>query len=197
MAFQKMPTRVFSSQLPKDPPPWLTSSTINSEVFACNPHGPLSHLNKHAASLFTEEKPPEPMLWILDSAYHYGTEFYGTDCGVALTPITERCFLTMSMALNQCLGARIAGPVGVGKTETIRVSVECEQLRLRQKGCSGIVCFAGITCLKPGRFPLVLGEKVVTSTTVSPPCTCTCCHARRCSVTFCHACRCSVTCCHA
>ncbi|XP_070190368.1 uncharacterized protein [Littorina saxatilis] len=68
----------------------------------------------------SEEKPPEPMIWILDTAHHYGTEFYGTDCGVALTPITERCFLTMSMALNQCLGACITGPVGVGKTETIR-----------------------------------------------------------------------------
>ncbi|XP_076466964.1 uncharacterized protein LOC143298129 [Babylonia areolata] len=67
-----------------------------------------------------EEKPPEPMVWILDTAYSYGTEFYGTDCGVALTPVTERCFVTMAMALNQCLGARITGPVGVGKTETIR-----------------------------------------------------------------------------
>lgn len=68
----------------------------------------------------SEEKPSEPMVWILDTAYSYGSEFYGTDCGVALTPITERCFLTMSLALNQCMGAHITGPVGVGKTETIR-----------------------------------------------------------------------------
>lgn len=61
------------------------------------------------------------MLWILDTPYQYGWEFYGADCGAALTPITERCFLSMSMALSRCLGVRITGPVGVGKTETIKV----------------------------------------------------------------------------
>ncbi|XP_025098007.1 LOW QUALITY PROTEIN: dynein gamma chain, flagellar outer arm-like [Pomacea canaliculata] len=67
-----------------------------------------------------EEKCQEPMLWILDTPYQYGWEFYGADCGAALTPITERCFLSMSMALSRCLGVRITGPVGVGKTETIK-----------------------------------------------------------------------------
>lgn len=64
------------------------------------------------------------MLWILETSYQYGIEFYGADCGVALTPITERCFLTMTLALNQCLGACITGPVGVGKTETVKVSAK-------------------------------------------------------------------------
>ncbi|ESO89151.1 hypothetical protein LOTGIDRAFT_229063 [Lottia gigantea] len=63
---------------------------------------------------------PEPLIWILDNSYDYGNEFYGSDIGVALTPLTERCFLTMSQALKQYHGSSITGPVGVGKTETVK-----------------------------------------------------------------------------
>ncbi|KAJ8314952.1 hypothetical protein KUTeg_007102 [Tegillarca granosa] len=62
----------------------------------------------------------EPLIWILDTPYSYGNEFYGTDAGVALTPLTEKCFLTMSQALNNFQGSVVTGPVGVGKTETVK-----------------------------------------------------------------------------
>ncbi|OWF37572.1 Dynein heavy chain 5, axonemal [Mizuhopecten yessoensis] len=62
----------------------------------------------------------EPMIWILDNPYIYGNEFYGTNAGAALTPVTERCFLTMSQALNNYQGSCVSGPVGVGKTETVK-----------------------------------------------------------------------------
>lgn len=68
---------------------------------------------------FTEDK-YEPLIWILDTPYLYGNEFYGTNAGVALTPVTERCFLTMSQALNNFQGSCVSGPVGVGKTETVK-----------------------------------------------------------------------------
>ncbi|KAL4232681.1 hypothetical protein ACF0H5_007369 [Mactra antiquata] len=67
----------------------------------------------------TEER-YEPLIWILDTSYQYGNEFYGTNTGVALTPITERCFLTMSQALQRYQGSAVTGPVGAGKTETIK-----------------------------------------------------------------------------
>lgn len=67
----------------------------------------------------TEDK-YEPLIWILDTPYIYGNEFYGTNAGVALTPVTERCFLTMSQALNNYQGSCVSGPVGVGKTETVK-----------------------------------------------------------------------------
>uniref|UniRef100_A0A2C9K4Z2 AAA+ ATPase domain-containing protein n=1 Tax=Biomphalaria glabrata TaxID=6526 RepID=A0A2C9K4Z2_BIOGL len=69
------------------------------------------------------ESKPVPRIWILDSHYEYGTEFYGTDPGVSPTPVTEKCFLTMSLALKQIMGSLLVGPMGpggVGKTETIK-----------------------------------------------------------------------------
>ena len=73
-------------------------------------------------SLFvSEDETSSPIIKILDTAYHCCGEFHGSDCGVALTPITERCFISMSLALNQYLGAHLAGPVGVGKSETVKV----------------------------------------------------------------------------
>ncbi|KAK3577475.1 hypothetical protein CHS0354_032326 [Potamilus streckersoni] len=68
----------------------------------------------------TDEEKSEPLIWILDSSYFYQNEFYGNNTGVALGPATERCFLTMSQALQRYQGSCITGPVGVGKTETVK-----------------------------------------------------------------------------
>lgn len=46
--------------------------------------------------------------------------------GVALTPVTERCFLTMSQALQRYQGSAVTGPVGAGKTETVKVCTYIE-----------------------------------------------------------------------
>ncbi|WAR07684.1 DYHG-like protein [Mya arenaria] len=66
------------------------------------------------------EERMEPLIWILDTSYQYGNEFYGMSPGVALTPVTEKCFLTMSQALQRHQGSSVTGPVGSGKTETIK-----------------------------------------------------------------------------
>ncbi|KAL5009692.1 hypothetical protein ScPMuIL_011997 [Solemya velum] len=68
----------------------------------------------------SHEEKMMPLIWILDNHYMYGNEFYGTNAGVALTPLTERCFLTMSQALFHFQGSCVTGPVGVGKTEVVK-----------------------------------------------------------------------------
>jgi hypothetical protein len=74
--------------------------------------------------MFTGEERYEPLIWILDTSYQNGNEFYGMNTGVALTPVTERCFLTMSQALQRYQGSAVTGPVGAGKTETVKVCVQ-------------------------------------------------------------------------
>ncbi|BFZ10052.1 hypothetical protein BsWGS_13093 [Bradybaena similaris] len=61
-----------------------------------------------------------PCIWILDSQYGYGTEFCGTDAGIPLSPVTEKCFLSMTLALKQMMGTVIVGPPGSYKTETVK-----------------------------------------------------------------------------
>lgn len=45
----------------------------------------------------------EIFIHMLDSQLPYGYEFYGCDVSLALTPITERCFLSLTQVRMVCL----------------------------------------------------------------------------------------------
>ena len=52
--------------------------------------------------------------------FKYGYDYIGTSERLVLTPITDRCFMTLCCSMDMCLASCVQGQTGVGKTETVQ-----------------------------------------------------------------------------
>jgi len=80
----------------------------------------LSQMRFYLEAAKQKDQLPQLIIQMADARFEYGFEYLGVQERLVMTPLTDRCYLTMTQALSSNLGGSPFGPAGTGKTETVK-----------------------------------------------------------------------------
>ncbi|KAM4735000.1 dynein axonemal heavy chain 11 [Anableps anableps] len=93
----------------------VVSSLIDQKVTSSQAFQWLSQL-RHCWN----EKIQQCYVNICDAQFLYLYEYVGNASRLVITPLTDRCYITLTQSLHLTMSGAPAGPAGTGKTETIK-----------------------------------------------------------------------------